>query len=789
MKTENRERARRPLVIPSIALTLGILTEERLCQHNFICEHPILGLIPIIGCFYFAYMGKVEKNRKIILYFLLIGMTSAFISIFSLEWGVSIKGDTAESLTGRIVRIEKLEDRTEMVLDSIDEIPLNGKVLVRLNAERSDLVSFNDLGKRIRIVLELERPKAAGNPGGFDYRKYLYGRGIALVGTFKGIGIEPVDNVVGVRFRFISWIIMAREGFLHSFFSDNDARELAGGILFGMGRNISEEVRTEYMEGGAGHILAVSGLHIGILYALCKEIEKKSKVRSNVAKKALVVGFFLVYGTASLWSVSVTRAILLVIAKEVSDIMDYRFDTLNVLALISDAMLVCRPYLVFSNGFQMSFLAILGICFLQPKMACIIRKILDRFLENGVERKEFESAISTMLAVQLLMIPYTAYFYNRFSALAIINNWFMITLAGVYVPIGAGSFFLSIIADMLPGVDLVKNYLGSALSHLGRIMTEINGVFLLEGKSVISVSSPHIYFLAAMMLVILYLASESFKVEQSRNRIAARVKAIRIGLLTAVTSFVLFFNPILLADQVFVDVGQGDALHLRWKGVNILVDGGGNTNYNVGDSTLRPYLLHRGIQKLDMAISTHQHTDHFKGIEELNEIYSISQIVTYGKAGDRIVFDDNHYIDVLWPIPGREESEDENYFSRIFKIYNRGIITLVTGDITEDGERALIAHYGEDSLKAHILKVSHHGSRFSTCQEFIDAVSPVIAIISVGKNNYGHPAVSTIEKLEGSGIIVYRTDVDGAIGIIIGENKFWVCGNRRNMRIEKYNLN
>ena len=407
----------------------------------------------------------------------------------------------------------------------------------------------------------------------------------------------------------------------------------------------------------------------------------------------------------------------------------------------------------------------------------------------GYESKELESALSTMIAVQLLMIPYSMYFYHRFSALAIINNWFMIALAGVYVPLGAGMFLISTMCGgLLFEGGPVAGYLGNCLSYLGEIMTEINDAFLLDGKSVIPVVSPKAYVLIPMVGVVLYLASEVFKVECIRNFKAAISKAVGVAICSGALSFVLFFNPLSLADEVFLDVGQGDSLHLAWEDEDILIDGGGNANFNVGKGTLKPYFMHSGVSGLDLAISTHQHMDHFKGIEELNDVYPISRTVTYGKAGDRIILDEEHYIDILWPIPGYEQSEDENYFSRIFKIYDRGVTTLVTGDITEEGEKALISYYGAEKLKSHILKVAHHGSRFSTCQEFIDAVSPIIAVISVGKNNYGHPAPSVIEKLERSGIIVYRTDRDGAIGIIVGENRFWVCGNRRNMRIEEYKL-
>ena len=119
-----------------------------------------------------------------------------------------------------------------------------------------------------------------------------------------------------------------------------------------------------------------------------------------------------------------------------------------------------------------------------------------------------------------------------------------------------------------------------------------------------------------------------------------------------------------------------------------------------------------------------------------------------------------------------------------FKVTVQGLSVLITGDITIEGEKMLLRKYaGTDVLKADILKVAHHGSAYSSCEEFIDAVNPKVAVISVGKNNYGHPSDDVIEKFRETGIIVCRTDLDGAVGIIKKGDSFSVCTkrNRKNM--------
>ncbi|MBO4235743.1 MAG: DNA internalization-related competence protein ComEC/Rec2 [Firmicutes bacterium] len=729
----------------------------------------------------------MDEWRRLAAIFFAVGLISVLSSTASLDWSHSFSG-VKSIVKGQIIGIEKLDDRTEVII-STDE----GRVLASIYDSEPNAVEWRDFGRKIELVLEVEKPKSAGNPGGFDYRQYLYGRDVYGYGSLKPSEIRRIEGEANVFNRLRGMLLSAREKFLCGSFSDEEARELAGGILFGMGRNISGDVREEFMEGGAGHILAVSGLHIGILYSLYKAIEKKLKTKSSIIKKALVIMLFAIYGTVSLWSVSVTRAVLLILIKEVADLFDLRFDGLTALAIASDIMLILRPYLVFSAGFQMSFLAIIGIYFMRPKIMYVLKEFEKRHMRRKENSDEWMSALATMISVQGLMIPYTIYVHNRFALLTLINNWILIALAGIYVPIGAALFFLNLLFADFPLVGVITpyltSYLGSSLTLLGNWMVWINRNMIVGGHAVIRFVSPQLFFIAGILAGLFYLSSEEYKVRRKREEKSARLRLVATVIATTAFAFAITFNPVEFSDAVFLDVGQGDSLHLSWGDANILIDGGGSTNYNVGEKVLRPYLLHVGVSSVDMAISTHEHMDHFLGIEQLSESYRVEEIITRGTAGDCIVLDDERYIEILWPIPGYENSDDENYYSRIFKVHDRGITTLVTGDITEDGEKALINHYRNGELESHILKVAHHGSRFSTSEEFIEAVSPIIAVISVGKNNYGHPAPFVIEKLERQGIITYRTDRDGAIGIIVGDGKFFVCGNRRNMRIEEYRVN
>jgi len=257
------------------------------------------------------------------------------------------------------------------------------------------------------------------------------------------------------------------------------------------------------------------------------------------------------------------------------------------------------------------------------------------------------------------------------------------------------------------------------------------------------------------------------------------------------------------ADIVFIDVGQGDAIHLRTpEGKNILIDSGGSSHYDVGKKTLLPYFLKNGVGKLDLALITHLHQDHYGGLISLSEYIKVDKLGIYegnylrqdviaeetglspeqfaylGK-GDKIMLGEEIWVEVLWPAK-RSESEyaslleqegDENSSSLILKIHWQGTAILITGDLGIEGEEEIIKEMKKvgrlEGLRADVLKVGHHGSRYSSGQEFLEAAAPRIAVIQVGKNNFGHPHPDALERIENAGAVIRRNDLEGAILIDI----------------------
>ena len=217
----------------------------------------------------------------------------------------------------------------------------------------------------------------------------------------------------------------------------------------------------------------------------------------------------------------------------------------------------------------------------------------------------------------------------------------------------------------------------------------------------------------------------------------------------------------------FIDVGQGDCtLIITPKGKKILIDGGEGKN-----EILLPYLLDRGINKIDYIIISHFDSDHCNGLIEVMEKIKVGKVIVSKqpgeseeyrnileiikrknieayvvKAQDRITIEKDLYINILNPA-GKLEFNDLNNNAMVAKLIYKNFSMLFTGDIEKAEEN--IAQKYKNNLKSTILKVAHHGSKTSTNEEFLKYVEPQIALIGVGENNkFGHPNQQTIEKLK-----------------------------------------
>lgn len=252
---------------------------------------------------------------------------------------------------------------------------------------------------------------------------------------------------------------------------------------------------------------------------------------------------------------------------------------------------------------------------------------------------------------------------------------------------------------------------------------------------------------------------------------------------------ILFNGPNKNTELYFLDVGQGDAeLVILPGGIKILIDGGPNNRIlNQLSSILSPFERY-----FDLVIISHPQTDHFTGLIDVLKRYQAGVFISNGQKGtaqsfkdlekiiqenkirtvalsegDKIRYQDN-YFEILSPSKNLIFNNDLNEAALVMKLNTQGTKTLFTGDVGALIENYLLQKY---NLDIDILKVAHHGSKFSSAEKFLINTSPKIAIIEVGKNSYGHPTKEVLNKLVSVGAQIFRTDKDGMIKLIINNSQ------------------
>ena len=681
------------------------------------------------------------------------------------------------------------------------------RILLTCYADRSEsggLTEYDEyyslIGRRISVRTEISAPMTAGNPRCFDYALYLKSEGITHTATCSPGDIEILadtdrreGNRTGLPGPYTLYLIakrklvILREHFLDSLESDGSGRTesdseteqapqradggsaalerdtgLIRGILFGVTGELDESVEDSFRDNGLSHILAVSGMHIGILYALYMKIRKKN---GHSWVTALFCMLLVIYGTVTLWSVSVRRAVFLVLITVLGKALDRRSDILTSLGATAVIILIVNPRALFGASFQMSFLAVLSISFFQAPFFKMLNKAVDRTgisLEDRTSLRGAFEAVSVVLAAQSGMLPYMAFTFNRVPLLALFIAFPAATLLSLMMPVG----MISLALYAAVGRTLL---FGKLLTMSAEVMIRASLIASAGGKFAVDVVSPPVCALILAYGAAFYLSSEYFITAYLRREIGTIFKCAALTIAAAGIAMACWISPFDKASIIMADVGQGDCIHVRSSRADILIDGGGRPDYNVGENVLKPYLLKNGAWNVDIAFATHLHTDHYKGLTELADSFRVKDMVTKAKTGDTFRIGKDITVTVIYPDAGAPVGEDfdENRNSIIYKVTVKGISILITGDIGAEGEELLCEKYkGTDVLKCDILKAAHHGSRFSTTDRFLDAAAPKAVVIGVGKNSYGHPSADVLEKLEKRGIPVFRTDTDGAIGII-----------------------
>jgi competence protein ComEC len=792
--------------------------------------------------------------------------TCIFLGIFLMgALNIEIREQKAEDLTSYINKsvivqgyvkntriIEenycRLELKTETLIVGNNQTKLSENMLITISGTPQDigLEEFWELdGRRISVLGLLTAPPGERNPGLFDYSLYLKTLGIRSILQAKSWNCTITDESVNLPVHYLAGykqsLLEALSGTM-----EPEAFGMLAGILFGEKAFIEDDTYLAFQMNGAAHILSVSGLHIAVIFAALKKIMGKD---GNPAVDSLILVILIAYAALSSFSSTVVRAVFMIAVFTAATYLAERYDLTCCAAFTALVLLLYNPYNIFGLGFQLSYLAVFTLSVILPYVSKWYRllfpekknssgSIVDTTKEKLIRYAVF--SMLTLTAIQIGMIPVTAYVFNYFSISAFVVNAPVIILSSIILPLGLLLMLLMlmhyslvyfttegfILHEIFGYFDTGSVFIFKILAICSEILIDlmiwINKLLAVEGIGYFYVESPSapivfIYYIAAFLIcsemgqwllrlspdAVIGRIREGSPVEEQTERHTRnnRIVSCAVAFLL-LGSIMMLQDPYKKADLVFLDVGQGDSLYIRTpKGKSILIDGGGSRDpndgsksFDVGAKILLPFLLKRGTHEIDLAIVTHLHDDHFKGIESLSKLIDIKKLalfvgnkaeestvlskvhmdpenLIYVKCGDRIQIEKDIYIDIFYPDSIEKETAnmDENAVNLVMRLDYFGTSILMTGDLTGNDELRILE--SNQLLQSTIIKVPHHGSKNSNTDAFIKAVNPTAAIIQVGKNNFGHPHQVVLDKYSRQGIIIWRTDISGAVLLNIEKDK------------------
>ena len=753
------------------------------------------------------FIYVVRKNRKIKRYYdLLFSRYLIILTIFAIisnfyiiitnyKYDNLYKDVTKLNVCGVIVEEMSQNDFYDRyVVKILQGKYKNTKLILKVKKDKIDI----KLGDLIDVSGEFEEPSVRRNYNGFDYKQYLktkkiYGTIKVDFNKIKIVKKNQIDTITLLADKVKSYITYASDQMF--------PKEISGlfvGILIGDKENITEEIEEDFKNSSLSHMLAVSGTHVSyIILGLSFLLSNFGKRYTNIFSILFLI--FFMYLTN--FTASVVRACIMGIILLGSKILYRKSDIYVSMALSLLIILIENPFKILDVGLILSYAGTLGIV------------VLYRIWSNEVKTKNkiIKYIINTLLitcSAQIFVFPIIAVYFNNVSITFFISNLLATPVLAIIIIFG----FFNII------VFFISNELGMIISIFLEMNIEIL-IFISHSCSNIPyanllVITPKIIFVIIYYLIILLyiITKKIYNIKEEWQYLSALEKKeiiilkkiiknkrkyiIKIISLILIVAFVniIIINTNKETKIYFIDVGQGDStLIITENKKNILIDGGGNVtnkNYDIGENILLPYLLDRGITKIDYLFVSHFDFDHVGGLYEIIDKLNVDNIIIpknkniseeekeFTKKAkekhikiyrlcqnDKIYIDKNTKIDILSPL---NEEIEENYINNnclVFKFTYNNFSMLFTGDIEEIAEKEILKNVSKNILKSDILKIPHHGSKTSSTDKFLECVNSKIALIGVGKNNFGHPSEEVIERLKSKNIKVYRTDLNGEIEI------------------------
>ena len=762
-----RQLIARPLACFTALFMAGILTVLRLAPPGWVSP------VGIAFALMLAALLRLRGKRCAVAMLLLgyfLGMGRASLALDAVQpcdtrYSVNMTGQVvsepyANPVTGRVI--------VRLRLDSVDGQMESREVRLYMRGDAEPLSKIA-YGQRLSLKGHIWRSDPVTNPYEFDFGAYLARNGLSNYATAK---IE--DIVVESETRGPAALIpKARAAIGHRI--DELFPTGAGmvrALVLGDRSMLSDEMRDALNATGTAHLISISGLHVTVLaFALFSVL--RPLMKRGWASAATVLAL-CAYGVLIGFPAPFFRALVMFGVLSFAPVLGVPSDPITRLAAAALLTLTARPLLLEDVSFVLSYGASAGILLLLPPLESLL--CLDRLRDRKPEKSRVRRLWARLrlylpelfcvsLSAQLATLPAVVAFFGVQSLVSLPFNLICVPLCMLGYLFALAALLAS--AILLPmGVPFAL--FGEGLFRLLDVVTRLSARLPVTAIRLGRYSG----WLVALHMALLLAGSELSALRVNIRRFLP-LSLLGLALIASAMTFVRAWP----FSVVFLDAGQADCAVVRSRGRTYLIDVG-DTYTPVAD------YLSATCLRLDGIFLSHPHQDHAGGLNDVLAAFKPGAIyvprgwfdqegtvapILEGMAladqmgveirelssGDVIDLSPTARLTVYSPDPERPP-ESVNDLSLLTLIESDAGTLLFTGDLSSEGEPDVIP-------SAQVLKVAHHGSSRGTSDRFLKACSPQVAIISVGENNYGHPAEETLEKLERAGAEIYETLNCGAI--------------------------
>jgi competence protein ComEC len=555
-------------------------------------------------------------------------------------------------------------------------------------------------------------------------------------------------------------------------------------LILGRRGGIDRALQDRFAQSGLVHLLSISGFHVGVITAwvflFCRLLRLRRELALGVA-----AGASLIYVAFLGWPAPATRAASLAALLALSRTRQRHVETDALLSATCLCVMLVDPWAVLDLGAWLSAAALWG--------ATTFTRWTDRALGTAAWWRTLGSSVGATLATA----PITATALGAVAVIGIVLNFVAIPLAGVAVPGVLASLLtfpvLPTMAESLAGGSGLALHLLELLAALGAAVPYGHAI----GAAELRFGAP---WAAALVVSLWCIGRRNTLAEALRRWSWAGVAGLWAGLLWAWVPASSDTSSGLTLH--FLDVGQGDGAVLRTPaGRWVVIDAGPLRDHDdAGRRVVVPFLAKHGVRELAMLVLSHAHADHLGGVLSVMDRYPVAVVLEPGaRVADPLYYSflDEVAANVIPWHPGRRDEVVELDGVRLTILHPDPSWSGWGQDVNEDS-LVLLVEYGafqalfagdagfpaESEMRGRasavdVLKVGHHGSRGSTGDEWLDSLRPRVAVISVGRNNYGHPSAQTLFRLLRHRVEVWRTDRDGRVTVSTDGRRMTVRSENR----------